>query len=577
MMEVDVPAAVQPNQLFTVQTPSGNFVQLKAPPAGEMAIGQRRMRFQVPDGAGALPTLLGAEEGAAGIPVVGASALGHSYSQPVVQGVPVTSVVQGYRVDPRDATLSNVPLLQGIPEEKAERKLSEIRRGSDLMQANPPFPERRTWRDVFWILPFLAVLGVMLAGTVAYSMELEKDVDESVEVGLKLKDVWIPAVVGSAASIVAAYGYFMLMQYAAGCVVYTSLVVSQALLILLGFALLVNGSAFAGVIFIGVGVMQLFCIFTCWKDLIPFMIKLVEIIGKVVRQHTCGLFVVAIVGAILGLAWSIMCGITFFGIYQQYGKQLENSQYEQYGVLFLGALVYVWGAQVVYAVCHLTYCGVFGRWYFAKTGGVMQSLRVALTYSFGSISFGSFLIAAVRAAEFVASMARSQAQEEGNTLCCIVFLIVEMVIGCIGDMLEYFSEWAYVQCAVRGVKFTDAARITYSLCTCANIDYILRDLLLNSLISTGAILCGIVGGAVGAGTGFAVKAALANNNDAVILGAVIGALAGLMAGGSAAGIIGSGTKTIMVLWAEDPEPLRLAHPETHQEFEARIAAKIEAQ
>merc|ERR1712232_1140460 len=261
-----------------------------------------------------------------------------------------------------------------------------------------------------------------------------------------------------------------------------------------------------------------------------------------------------------------MCGITFFGIYQQYGKQLENSQYEQYGVLFLGALVYVWGAQVVYAVCHLTYCGVFGRWYFAKTGGVMQSLRVALTYSFGSISFGSFLIAAVRAAESIASMARSQAQEDGNTLCCIIFLIVEMVIGCIGDMLEYFSEWAYVQCAVRGVKFTDAARITYSMMTCANIKYILKVLLLDSVVLLGAILCGLVGAAVGAGVAFATG----DDAMSITAGAVIGLWAGCLAGGSAAGIISSGTKTILALWAEDPEPLRLTHPETHYEFEARI-------
>merc|ERR1712232_1262911 len=262
-----------------------------------------------------------------------------------------------------------------------------------------------------------------------------------------------------------------------------------------------------------------------------------------------------------------MCGIVFFGAYQEYGKDLQNdSSYVQYAVIFVGALVYVWGAQVAYALCHVTYCGVFGRWYFDKTGGVTQSLRVALTTSFGSICFGSFLIAAIRAMEAVVRQARYQAQEEGSTLSCILLLVLECVVQCIGDILEYFSEWAYVQCAVRGVKFTDAARITYSMMTCANIKYILKDLLLDSVVLLGTILCGLVGAAVGAGVAFATG----DDAMSITAGAVIGLWAGCLAGGSAAGIISSGTKTILALWAEDPEPLRLTHPETHYEFEARI-------
>merc|ERR1712125_99068 len=152
-------------------------------------------------------------------------------------------------------------------------------------------------------------------------------------------------------------------------------------------------------------------VFCCWYRFVPFMIKLVQVIAKVIRQHP-SMVGVAIVGATLGLAWSIMCGIVFFGAYQEYGKDLQNdSSYVQYAVIFVGALVYVWGAQVAYALRHVTYCGVFGRWYFDKTGGVTQSLRVALTTSFGSICFGSFLIAAIRAMEAVVGSMRQRAAQ----------------------------------------------------------------------------------------------------------------------------------------------------------------------
>merc|ERR1719310_163586 len=106
--------------------------------------------------------------------------------------------------------------------------------------------------------------------------------------------------------------------------------------------------------------------------------------------------------------------------------------------------------------------------------------------------------------------------------------------------------------------------------TCANIQYIMKDLLLGSVVMLGAIMCGVVGCAVGAGMGYA----LSSNHDAIAIGAVIGLWAGFLAGGSAAGIISSGTKAILALWAEDPEPLRQSHPETHADFEARIVGAM---
>jgi hypothetical protein len=179
------------------------------------------------------------------------------------------------------------------------------------------------------------------------------------------------------------------------------------------------------------------------------------------------------------------------------------------------------------------------------------------------------LIAAIRALEVVLRQARHQAQEEGNPLSCILLLVLECVAQCIGDILEYFSEWAYVQCAVRGVSFFDAARITYSMCSCANLLYVIQDLLINSVVNLGALLCAAVGCGVGSATGFVV-----GQGPAAIAGAVIGFFAGLMTGGSAAGVLTSGTKTLLAMWAENPEPFRRAYPEIHAEFELRILAKM---
>jgi len=288
-----------------------------------------------------------------------------------------------------------------------------------------------------------------------------------------------------------------------------------------------------------------------------------------------GIIAVSAFGSFTGLVWSFICGITFAGATLQFQAQLENANQSQlYAIYFFSVLIFVWGGQVVYNICHVTYCGLFGRWYCGSNEAtpLRTSMRVALTTSFGSICFGSFLIAAIRALEAVVRQARYQAQEEGSTLSCILLLVLECVVQCIGDILEYFSEWAYVQCAVRGVSFIDAARITYSMTTCANLLYVIQDLLINSVVSLGALLCAAVGCGVGAATGF-----VTGRGIGAIGGAVIGFFAGLMAGGSAAGVLTSGTKTLLAMWAENPEPFRRAYPQIHSEFEQRILGKIGSQ
>merc|ERR1712039_958758 len=104
---------------------------------------------------------------------------------------------------------------------------------------------------------------------------------------------------------------------------------------------------------------------------------------------------------------------------------------------------------------------------------VRSSFAVAMTTSFGSICFGSFLIATIRALEITVRQMRVDQQQEGNLTCCVILLVLECIISCIGDMMEYFSEWAYVQVAVRGCSFMDAVRITFSMCSCANVKTIL--------------------------------------------------------------------------------------------------------
>jgi hypothetical protein len=464
----------------------------------------------------------------------------------------------------------DLPLLQGIPVEDAEKKLYEVRRGAEVALRNPFFPQNRAYRDAFWILPFLVMVAAMFLASIHFGIRIEAEASKYPHLP-DLGTVVTAGACGALASLFAAFGYLLLAHRQPACVVWTSLLFSPCLFIVVGISLVLFGSIFFGMILVLLGGLSLSCVFMCYRPFIPFTIKLVECISGVMVENP-GIVGVSSLGSLAGLTWSLICGITFVGGYLQYKEQLQDEgAQQQYAILFVCVLVFVWGGQVVYNVCHVTYCGLFGRWYVGtnEAAPLSQSFKVALTSSFGSICFGSFMIAAIRALEVVLRQGRQQAQQEGNYLCCMLMLVLECVIRCIGDILEYFSEWAYVQCAVRGVSFIDAARITYSMCTCANMLYILQDLLINSVVNLGALLCAAVGCGVGAGAGFAMGA-----SNAAASGAVIGFFASLMAGGAAAGVVTSGAKTLLAMWAENPEPLQQAHPDINAEFEHRILAKI---
>eukprot|EP00933_Yihiella_yeosuensis_P050536 TRINITY_DN48342_c0_g1_i1.p1 TRINITY_DN48342_c0_g1~~TRINITY_DN48342_c0_g1_i1.p1 ORF type:complete len:571 (-),score=120.13 TRINITY_DN48342_c0_g1_i1:353-2065(-) len=564
-LEAEVPAGLQPGDTFQVQTPVG-LVPVQVP-AG--ALPGQKVRFNAPQRGAmggvqqATPVLLGNVSDAYPPVVQGMS--GGGYPQ-TVQGTP-------YRWDPKTVQAENLVVLQGIPIGRAERKLDEVKKGSELASQWPLFPQMRPYRDVFWILPFLIVVAAVIAAAVYCSRDISTKLDKELKRDIPAVGAVIAAgAFGGGASLVAAILYASLAKAAPGCVVWTSLLFSPSLLVVAGFSLLMV-NAVMGLLCILLGMLFLSCVFCCYRPFIPFMIKLVQTVGSVMKLHPM-MVMVSCITSVAGLGWSVACGLAFAGGALKYENQISHSsQGARYGLAFVAVLIFVWGHQVAANVAHVTYCGVFGRWYYKaeQQAPLRKSFAVALTTSFGSICFGSFLIAAVRALEAVVRQARQDAQQDGNPCCCIILLALECVVGCIGDILEFFSEWAYVQCAVRGVGFVDAARITYSFMTCSNIQYIIQALLVNTVVSLGALLCGIIGAAVGAGAGAAM-----GGSELALAGGAIGLFAGFIAGGTAAGIISSGTKTILALWAENPEPLRFTHPEIHMEFESRIIDGLNA-
>jgi Plasma-membrane choline transporter len=136
---------------------------------------------------------------------------------------------------------------------------------------------------------------------------------------------------------------------------------------------------------------------------------------------------VALGFALLGFAWSLLW---FMGV----GSALSQNSLI---VVFLLFLSYYWTHQVLANTVHVTSVGVVGTWWFVPdeanawwSSALSGSLARATTTSFGSICFGSFLVA------FVQALRSLEYYTRDNDDMRIVSCIIQCILSCIGTWCE---------------------------------------------------------------------------------------------------------------------------------------------
>jgi hypothetical protein len=115
--------------------------------------------------------------------------------------------------------------------------------------------------------------------------------------------------------------------------------------------------------------------------------------------------------------------------------------------------------QVFQNTVHVAIAGVVSTWWFAPQDAnsfcslaIKDSFVRATTTSFGSICFGSLLVAIVETLKALVENVRQDSERDG----CEAFLlcIVDCLLGCLEDMLEYFNKFAYIYVGmVRPITF----------------------------------------------------------------------------------------------------------------------------
>lgn len=327
------------------------------------------------------------------------------------------------------------------------------------------------------------------------------------------------------------------------------------------------------------GVIYLICAFT-WRDRIPFAAIMLETVTTLTKKYY-GTIIMGLVGLIIQVGWTILWILTLIGakdkFYESSGcgetqtgrgrggrSSFSCSQPTLYLVVLYLVFSYYWTSQVIKTIIHVTDSGVFATFYFLEgtpsgTGSAptLSSLKRACTTSIGSVCYGSLIIALLNTTRFIL---RSIARGDDDA-CGFIAACLECLLSWIEQLVEYFNHYAYVQVAMFGKSYCQAAKDTWRLIKDRGVEAIINDNLVGNVLVMGAIFIGALCALFGFGY---IHLFLSNDivdNNAILVLVIICFFFGLVMTGVITNVIDSGVTTTFVALAESPDALRRTKPQ----------------
>lgn len=231
-------------------------------------------------------------------------------------------------------------------------------------------------------------------------------------------------------------------------------------------------------------------------------------------------------------------------------------------LIFALLLSYHWTFQVIKNVVHVTVAGTVGTWWFIPSDaksccsrGVRDSFFRSVTTSFGSICFGSLLVAIIEALKNMVRNLRNS-EDGGGVLLCLA----ECLLSCLQDILEYFNLWAFVFVGLYGYTYLEAGKNVLNLFKTRGWTTIITDNLANGVLGMMAagvgLITGLVAMAIAHGQGMVFGDELGAKAAAFFIGFIIG----MVLTSTLFTLVSSAVNTVIVCYAEGPREFEVNHP-----------------
>jgi len=217
-----------------------------------------------------------------------------------------------------------------------------------------------------------------------------------------------------------------------------------------------------GLVFLMFAVFQILFYITCRKR-IPFTVVMLETAVDVSRRFG-HVYIISAVGGLLATAFGAWFAVTLVAISAGF-QGAENSNGKFIGLVCFIVFASYWITEWLKNTVHTTVSGVYGSWYYNSQRFPRKvtrgALRRSLTYSFGSISLGSLVVAIVNTLRQLASIGQQQASQEGDLLATCCFCFLSCLIGMLQWVVEFVNRYAFSHIALYGKPYFAAAKDTW--------------------------------------------------------------------------------------------------------------------
>lgn len=135
------------------------------------------------------------------------------------------------------------------------------------------------------------------------------------------------------------------------------------------------------------------------------------------------------------------------------------------GILFALTVVFIWGSVILSNVVHVATAGVVADWWFngtQQTHVTWNSFKRSVTYSFGSICFGSLVTAVVRALRQLLYEVRRAGQDENNGAPVLV-ACAQCLLDMLDGIISYVNRYAYIYMSIYGSSYLESGRSVVEL------------------------------------------------------------------------------------------------------------------
>jgi len=288
------------------------------------------------------------------------------------------------------------------------------------------------------------------------------------------------------------------------------------------------------------------------KSRVDLCAAMVKIAGSVLGTSP-GVFLVAILLACFKFGYVTLCTASLWVLHNSdYSHKLAGS----IPLVLMG----FWGLSVISNLSLVTLYGTLGRWYYNTGGGTARSLLRGCTTSFGSICFGSLVVATIHTGH-----STCQALQKKGWVPRYLMCIINFVFNTLEAAIESMNIYGFVQVAVNGTGFIVSSKRAITFLKYKGLTAILTESILSRLQVLGscaaAMLCGFV--AIGS-CKYVLDVNLSDHERTSLLAA--GATLGYFVVYTLIAPIHSMATALLVCFAESPDVLANLHPEEYAQL-----------